>query len=139
MDYKTKLAEIMTKRDPARAEREERDLCDLEEIADYIADESYVVLQFPDADASLPGHVVVRRPSGVLMERFRHTMWRDAAQRGATEAKSAAGAQLAAACLKWPTPERYKALCEAFSGAADKVAAALIEASQASAQELGKA
>ncbi len=139
MSYEEKKAEIEKRRAERAAERLARDTKELEgEVGDMLLSDEMVLVRFPEADVSLPGHYVGRRPRAPEIARFKSIMWRDNAQRGAIEAKANAGADLARQCRVYPSAERYDALVDAHAMVPDRVAQALIEAAQAGAEAEGK-
>lgn len=138
MGYAEKRAEIQKKLDVAKTAREARDEKELEVIEQYLVDDGYVVVRLPDAAPNFVGHVVCHRPKGPAYERFKQTMWKDSAQRGVTEAKSRAGAELANLCLVYPAQPDYQALIAEYAFVPDKIAEAMINAAQAGADAEGK-
>jgi len=136
--------DLMAKRGESKAEqkakREERDVAELQKLLDdgILADETAVLVRFPDAPPDLPGHYVGRCPSQAVAQKFRHTMWQDSSKAGIVEAKSKAGAQMASQCRMYPDETRYAALVAAFPMVPDRISQALIKAAEAGADQEGK-
>lgn len=138
MGYEEKRAAIQAKLDAAKAERLARDEKELDQLEEYFVDPAYVVVRLDEAAPGFAGHLVGTRPKGPAYERFKQILWRDSAQRGVIEAKSRAGAELARACLVYPSPEEYAKLVAEYSFVPDKFAEALIDAARAGAEAEGK-
>lgn len=138
--YEQMKAEIEAARAPAKAARLARDLAEMENdvLPAMLCNETCEILRVADAPADLPGHVVVRAPEPVEMDRFRHVMFRESKERGVVEAKSRAGGQLGASCVVYPDKERYAALVAKFSGIPDEVAKLALKMSDAGAEAEGK-
>lgn len=91
-----------------------------------------------DTAPEFPGCVIYRLPSPGEASRFRQIMWKESKERGVVEAKAKAGGELARACVVYPSREKYEELVATYTTLPDAVAKAIMQASDAEAEEEGK-
>ena len=128
-------ADLFAAKQIEKKETDELEICELLGPSYKI---DFIVIECKDAAPELPQFVVYNRPTGPQTDRFKAQLWKDSKEKGAVEAKSRAGAELARQCLKWPSPELYEQLLDANRMFADKAAGFLIEEVQAGADLAGK-
>lgn len=146
MGYQDKLKALADARAPkleadakAREERDEKELeavfAKLDEIGGTFEEN---VLRVPLAPATLPGHIVLRRPTKPEIGRFRAMVAKNPNDRGSNEARANASIDLGAGCVVYPEPDRYAALLDHAAGIATDVGNLAHELSAAGARDEAK-